>query len=446
MPGNRDFGLQLEPEPRTPVSPGRSHSDVLTGHSDNQTLHHPDSRDDDTRLVDDLELLRIERMVSHDEKEEGSRMSKSLNRRHQPDPEDAFLELTQAAPLPEIKPAAASTTFLSRLWIRVKKFPRVIRYFVYALPVGALLLTPILLDIFAIPGDNPVGGPGGLKLLWFGIWLEVVWSSFWATRILVALMPLLFGNIAKVCGSTNHKKWKDIGRQMEMPTALFIWMLALLVSYNPVTDPDDHRSTSTGDWSDGQPDITWISIIYKVIIALFVLAVSNWLEKILIQWIAMSFHLRTYAFRIEQNKAETNFLIQLYEYSKPRLAQEDDAWLNGNGGASGTRTPLKKVQNHVGKIANKVAGDFTGRKILGNDHPRKVVLELLRNTSSSHTLARNIYRALIRPGEENIVPSDMNPVFGDADDAEACFGMFDKDLNGDISMEELETVCNDSKC
>ncbi|ROW01841.1 hypothetical protein VMCG_05645 [Cytospora schulzeri] len=422
---------------------------------DAQTLSRPDSsRGNANRLMDDLELLRIERQVSNEERLENAskagRRSTSRNRhdRHHPqaEPEDAFHTLTEPAPLPVAAEPKAPPTFLTKLFKKLRNFPRVVRYFLYAIPIAVILLTPILLDIYAFPdSDNPVGGDGGLKLLWFGIWLEIVWCSLWASRIAVSALPYIFGFGAKMVGSTNYKKWKDIGRQMEISSTLFIWMLGMICSYKPITN--SYRSG--GDWSDGVPSISWINIIWKVIIALFVLAASNWVEKILIQWIATSFHVRTYSTRIDQNKMEINLLVQLYEFSKEKLAHDDPVWGDPNGGPGG-KTPLRMVQNNarqawtqIGKVAGKVAGDFTGKKVMAAGHPRKVVLELLRNQRSSHTLARLIYRAFIRPDEETIILDDLKQAFASAEDAETCFGVFDKDLNGDISMEELELVCNE---
>ena len=144
--------------------------------------------------------------------------------------------------------------------------------------------------------------------------------------------------------------------------------------------------------------------------------------------------------------------MQLYEYSKIRIAQEDPIWdsTTAQGGTSGTRTPMKAIQNNarqawnqIGNVANKMAGDFTGRKLLSANHPRKVVIELLRTTSTAHTLARLIYRTLARDNRATITLDDMKEAFANPEDAEGCFGIFDKDLNGDISMEELEIVCNE---
>lgn len=315
--------------------------------------------------------------------------------------------------------------------------------------MAAVLLTPILLDVYALKeGESPVGGPGGLQLLWFGIWLEILWCSLWAARVIVATLPFFFGLGAKIVSSSNHKKWKDIGRQMEMPTALAIWMLGQITSFHAITN--NHR-TSGGDWVDGEPPyIAWIDIVWKVIIALFILAVGNLLEKILIQWIATSFHQRTYSTRIEQNRVNMDYLVQLYDYSKKKLVTDEPDWAEASGPASGAKTPLRLVQQNaskaftkVGKVAGRVAGDFTGRKVMSAGHPRKVVLELMRTQHGSHTLARRIYRTFVRAGAETITPDDLKEAFANPDDAEACFSVFDKDLNGDISMEELELVCNE---
>jgi small-conductance mechanosensitive channel len=40
-----------------------------------------------------------------------------------------------------------------------------------------------------------------------------------------------------------------------------------------------------------------------------------------------------------------------------------------------------------------------------------------------------------------VLADDLRPCFDNDDEADAAFTMFDKDLNGDISMEELEAVC-----
>lgn len=122
---------------------------------------------------------------------------------------------------------------------------------------------------------------------------------------------------------------------------------------------------------------------------------------------------------------------------------------NHNSG-SGTRTPMALISNNardtiakVGDIANRVAGDFTGREVKLRNHPRKVVSELLRNTNSAQVLARRLFRTFVKPGADVLTPQDLNPAFENPEDAEAAFLVFDRDLNGDVSMEELEAFCDE---
>lgn len=99
---------------------------------DSHTLNHSESQENASRLMDDLELLRAERMASNDDRESRSR-SKSVHRnRHNPEPppEDAFHTLTSQPQIPQAKPDK-KPTFLAKVFKDLKKFPRIIRYFVY---------------------------------------------------------------------------------------------------------------------------------------------------------------------------------------------------------------------------------------------------------------------------------------------------------------------------
>lgn len=105
-----------------------------------KTLSRMDSREKGSRFQDDLEVARIERQVSNEErldKENASRAGRrsvSHNRhdRHhpQPEPEDAFHTLTEPDPLPVVK-SEPEPTFLAKLFKKLRRFPRVARYFLY---------------------------------------------------------------------------------------------------------------------------------------------------------------------------------------------------------------------------------------------------------------------------------------------------------------------------
>ena len=134
------------------------------------------SREQATRLQDGLELLRTERLVSNREHE----LNRLNSRRRHPEPEDTFSVRDEK----EVPKRSEGASFLNKIWVKLKEFPRLLRYFLYMLPVGVVLLIPILLGVYVFDeGTAVIGGTGGVYLLWFGIWLETMWLSLWAARV-----------------------------------------------------------------------------------------------------------------------------------------------------------------------------------------------------------------------------------------------------------------------
>jgi small-conductance mechanosensitive channel len=244
--------------------------------------------------------------------------------------------------------------------------------------------------------------------------------------------------------TNNAKKWRDLGRMLELPITLFLWWLGIEISFLP-TMINHHLNGN-------KAVLSWENTMNKVIISIFVGVILNLIEKIIIQLIAISFHTRTYADRIEINKFQIGSLVKLYDYSRHTITETDEDFEeSGSPGHLGTKTPRnvagvamrvgKKTLNKVGDVAGAVAGDFTGRKVTRSDHPHQVVLALLSTNMGSQVLARRLYRTFVRPDFDTVFSGDLKAAFDSNEEAEAAFTMFDKDMNGDISMEELEAVC-----
>ncbi|KAI1433335.1 hypothetical protein GGR50DRAFT_696163 [Xylaria sp. CBS 124048] len=405
-------------------------------------LSSTDSGGQATRLADDLTFLQAERAVTQDR----SDLRHIRSNTNETETEDVFNPAPQTPTI--VSRSLESPTRIRKIYDLVKHLPRIIRYFLYGLPVSTILLIPILLGKFLDKDSQVViGGPGGVQLLWFGIWLEVVWLSLWAARIATSIMPYILGLCARITGSGNFSKWRDIGRQLELPLGLFLWMLSVLVSFLPIMNNHKVPARVPDEAETEFPHIRWIDVVNKVIIALFVLAILNFVEKILIQWIATSFHMRTYSNRIEVNKQSTAYLVYLYEHSKDRLVSAEAV---GGPTGSGMRSPLGMIANNarevatkIGDITNRVAGDFTGRQVRPRNHPRKVVSELLRTSNSAQVLARRLFRTYAQDGSNVLTPADLNHAFPTPEDAEAAFLVFDRDLNGDVSLEELEAFVDE---
>ncbi|KAK2797834.1 hypothetical protein FQN50_009039 [Emmonsiellopsis sp. PD_5] len=403
------------------------------------------SREIAHRIDDELAMMEAERVVSIDERggmneKSGGSMSIQRTRSRRSEPVDEFEAATN--PLHEqaaiFNPPENPSTNLARFFKRVHESSFLVRYFTYITPLVLVLLIPLLVGACAYPDAHV----GGVQLLWFSVWLEIVWLTLWAGRIVAKFLPIPLALVASVL-TNNSRKWRDLGRELEVPSTLFFWWLGIEISFLP---------TMTNHHIRGGPGTKhWEVVVNKIIISVFVGATLNFIEKIIIQLIAISFHTRTYADRIEINKFQIGSLAKLYAYSKDKITMEDRDFEESPKQSSGTRTPMqyagraqrvaRTALSRVGDVAGAVAGDFTGRTVNKSNHPHQVVLTLLGTTSGSQVLARRLYRTFVRDGFETVFSGDLKSAFDNGDEADAAFTMFDKDMNGDISMEELEAVC-----
>jgi hypothetical protein len=138
------------------------------------------------RLDDDLELLRAERVVSNAERsnQESMSRSKSMGRsrsRTNAEPVDDFDVGT--TPIHEktkaYHPPANPTTKIAKFFKKIHNSSFLVRYFCYITPLVLLLLIPLLFGLLLFKQANV----GGVKLFWFGIWLEIVWLTLWGARV-----------------------------------------------------------------------------------------------------------------------------------------------------------------------------------------------------------------------------------------------------------------------
>jgi hypothetical protein len=159
--------------------------DTSYNEDDSPPMNTPSARrEQSTRLEDDLLLLQAERVASRStqgEHGEGDRNSISRSRSRRSEAVDEFDEATN--PLHEkaavYKPPENPNTKLSAFVKKVHQSSFIVRYLTYILPVVLLLLIPLLVGALKFT-DASVGG---VELMWFAIWLEIVWLTLWAGRV-----------------------------------------------------------------------------------------------------------------------------------------------------------------------------------------------------------------------------------------------------------------------
>jgi hypothetical protein len=137
------------------------------------------------RLDDDLQMLHVEQQVSNAEEAASGdlRPSKSMHRSRsrRDEPVDDFDVATN--PLHEkaalYKPPEHPNTNLGKIFKKIHGSSFIIRYVTYITPVVLILLIPLLLGALLFKNASV----GGVKLVWFSIWLEIVWLTLWAGRV-----------------------------------------------------------------------------------------------------------------------------------------------------------------------------------------------------------------------------------------------------------------------
>jgi hypothetical protein len=129
-------------------------------------------------------MLQIERQVSNqDASSRAFSHSRSLRgeRAHREEPVDDFDIATN--PLHEktaiYKPPENPSTNVAKFFKRVHNSVWIVRYFTYITPMVLIILIPLLVGAFRFPNASV----GGVKMMWFCIWLEIVWLTLWAGRV-----------------------------------------------------------------------------------------------------------------------------------------------------------------------------------------------------------------------------------------------------------------------
>ena len=168
---------------------GEKHDVTLNTNNESQQYLQPlsspsQTRAQEHRLNDDLALLQAERVVSR-QPQSGANPTSSASihrsRSRRSDPVDEFDANTN--PMHEKtagyrQPEHPSTDFAKALK-RIHNSSFLVRYFTYITPLVLLILIPLLLGALVFK-DASVGG---VSLLWFSIWLEIVWLTLWAARV-----------------------------------------------------------------------------------------------------------------------------------------------------------------------------------------------------------------------------------------------------------------------
>ncbi|KAH9040170.1 hypothetical protein EDB85DRAFT_2072323 [Lactarius pseudohatsudake] len=320
------------------------------------------------------------------------------------------------------------------------KFVRFYQYLINASIVTrwTLFILPILIIIW-IPGiialtASPTGEIWGVRLIWWSIWLSVFWM------ILPRLAKHTVGVVA--VGSRRYIDWLGALRRY---VALFAWTLTIWIAWNPLIDNRQDAKASA-------KSIRIIDFIGKLLFGIYLCAALLLFEKFSIQWIAGKFHERSYAERIADQKFAVKALTTLYRNST-ELPENPDGPHDSRGDKRLAVNPRRIVKQALKgvrfaattttTVLGNVASEIAGSSLLQPNSPQAMVVTALESANKTKLLARRIFFSFRKPGRDYLVFQDISRFFPSLEVADSAFALFDRDGNGDVSLEETEQACGD---
>ena len=138
------------------------------------------ARIQESQLEDDLELIRAERLASRTETLAHSASVAKSRTRRSAEPADDFDVNAHAVHEKSVyRPPEHPANKAAQVFKRIHESSFLVRYVTYITPVVLILLIPLLLGALLFKQATV----GGVYLMWFSVWLEIVWLTLWAGRV-----------------------------------------------------------------------------------------------------------------------------------------------------------------------------------------------------------------------------------------------------------------------
>lgn len=109
-------------------------------------------------------------------------------------------------------------------------------------------------------------------------------------------------------------------------------------------------------------------------------------------------------------------------------------------------TPLAlvlRVAQTATTVIGTVASEIAGERVLQPNSPSSMVVTALGSTNKTKQLARRIYYSFCPNYRTGLVLADISRCFRNREETERAFAIFDRDMNGDATLEEIEMACLD---
>ncbi|CED83253.1 Predicted mechanosensitive ion channel [Phaffia rhodozyma] len=315
------------------------------------------------------------------------------------------------------------------------------RWATYIIPVLILLWIPGIIWLTAPTGSSLENSAyvWGVNLLWWSIWLTVVWVGWWAVSACFMILPrILRVTVAAIVG--GDKSWVEMVRAVRRPLSTVFWTLLLWITFQPLISTRQKDGTSSSSASA-------LTLISKILFGMFLCTCVLAGEKVIVQFIAYTFHQQTYKDRTDHQDFQIKALTILYKNSSD-MGRSDTLKNYAPSTKSNpvlapqiaVRKALKGLRNAAATTTNalgNVATEMVGSSVLQPNSPQAMVTASLGSANKTRALARRIYYSF-RMGKTEVTLADIARHFPDLDTATRAFEILDADLNGGASRDEIE--------
>ena len=356
-----------------------------------------------------------------------------------------------------------TVNYMGKIYKKVRDFSTVTRYFLYVLPLAAIIAIPIIID-----STNPTHVKvGSVRLLWFFVWVEIVWLSLWVSKALAHYLPAIFRILAGTV-SSGVRKYSSVISSLEIPLSLLGWAVTSLATFMPIMRRNPDTADSCRLRANQTPPLecptpNWEKVVQKILAATTIAAAIYLIEKLIIQLISINYHRKQFNARIKESKRNIYVLGLLYEASRylfpmycHEFAEEDytiadqlnlsrSSKTPGGHTRSGSATPMRIIQNvgagvdKITSVFGHVAKEVTGKQVFNPNSAHSIVVEALEKNRTAEALARRIWMSFVVEGRDSLLQEDIVDVLGPEakTEAEEAFWVLDRDMNGDVSLDEM---------
>ncbi|KAM0747079.1 hypothetical protein T439DRAFT_359919 [Meredithblackwellia eburnea MCA 4105] len=313
----------------------------------------------------------------------------------------------------------------------------VVRWIIYIIPFLAILWIPGILGLTGYPEATV----WGVKLVFWSGWLTVAWVGWWASALVARMGPTILRNTVGVV-APELRHYILYVKAIRFYVGATGWALANWASFAPLVSNRQVENNGSAHT---------LTLFIRGLFGILIICAILLVEKLLIQVIAHNFHKKSYEDRIEGQQFSIKTLTALYLNSRDTGHRETLEGATRRLNKRQTSDPsllvkkalhaTKKVAQTATTVIGTVASEIAGERVLQPNSPQSMVVNAISSANKTKQLARRIYYSYVPSYRDSLLLEDISRCFVNREQAEKAFQIFDKDDNGDITLEEIELAC-----